>query len=55
MIKKYTELAKQIIAHPDVKNAPDLSVKIATTVAKTGRCSEKQAKHLDKAKKVLGL
>lgn len=53
--KAYTELAKQIIAHPDVKNAPDLSVKIATTVAKTGRCSEKQAKHLDKAKKVLGL
>ena len=53
--KAYTELAKQIIAHPDVKNAPDLSVKIATTVAKTGRCSEKQAKHLEKAKKVLGL
>jgi hypothetical protein len=53
--KAYTELAKQIISHPDVKNAPDLSVKIATTVAKTGRCSEKQAKHLDKAKKVLGL
>ena len=53
--KAYTELAKQIISHPDVKNASELSVKIATTVAKTGRCSEKQAKHLDKAKKVLGL
>lgn len=53
--KSYTELAKQIISHPDVKNASELSVKIATTVAKTGRCSEKQAKHLDKAKKILGL
>ena len=53
--KAYTELAKQIIAHPNVKSAPELSVKIATTVSKTGRCSEKQAKHLDKAKAVLGL
>ena len=53
--KAYTELAKQIISHPDVSKAPELSVKIATTVSKTGRCSEKQAKHLDKAKTVLGL
>ena len=53
--KAYTDLAKQIIAHPDVSKAPALSVKIATTVSKTGRCSEKQAKHLDKAKEVLKL
>lgn len=53
--KAYTELAKQIISHPMVAKAPDLSVKIATTVSKTGRCSEKQAKHLDKAKVILGL
>lgn len=51
----YTELAKQIIAHPDVKFVPELSLKIATTVSKTGRCSDKQAKHLEKAKKILGL
>ena len=53
--KAYTELAKQIVAHPDAKSVPELSLKIATTVSKSGRCSEKQAKHLDKAKKILSL